>query len=984
MLYLLNELYFNMKNLPLLLLRNLFSLISPLLIIIISFSTSIAQGEATLTPASTSPWIVPCGVNEITVHLWGGGGAGGGSTSTAGGGGGGASGCYVTQTIVVSPGQSFAFSVGTGGASGTGAGGAGGSTTFGAFTAAGGGGGSAGPSGAGGNATGGCDAENGSAGGINTGGAGGDATNGGAGGAPVSGAVNGNPGLAPGGGGGGGGIKGGGNRDGGAGGNGQIVIQWIPVSAGSDTTLATCATSFNLSASATTGGELGTWSVSPAGPTIANLNNASSGVTNLTLGTSYVFTWNVSEGSSGSGCTASTDQIIVNASFPEANAGFDQSLCQTSYVMEANTPETGFTGTWSVLSGAVTIAAGDNNNPSATINSTMTSGNCATLEWSVTNGTCSNSDVVQICNPVVCNDDPCGAVALPVNAACVNTAGTTVNATFTTNPSYPGCGGSTFSGNADIDVWYSATVPADGNVNITLSNNPTGTNYFSASVYEGPNCSDLTQVGCYTTVGTGNLDIQQTNLTPGSTIWIRVWYDLGAQATFNICATESANNSDVLPGTTTVNCGSTLSFYDTGGSTGNYANDQVVQYVICPSDPNQYVQINFTLIDMASSADHIVIIDGQSPNSPIIGDEYIGSATYTASQDGCLTVIFMSNSSSTDVGWIASVTCSPTPGTNDLNANCNEQNCLGGCMRTLCGIPSTVDFTGNGYDVQELNESTNGCWSAAERCSNWFLINPESPGTLSMNMYVNNGQDQDFAIWEGFQPTLACPSLSGEEPIMCNFAGPTSQGTGFNSNLSGSNPAYEDDIVITQQDIDDGIYFIIAVQTFSSGASCPQPTVSITFGGTAGLGCSSPVVPGISLDINLLEFNAEKTRHNYNYVYWKTIAERNNDYFTLEYSSDGFKWEEIGQIPGAGNSTDVLSYSFPHYDFENSINYYRLTQTDYDGSSETFDIVSVDNRSNKRIAGAYNLIGQEVNLSTFKGIVILQYEDGTTEKIFVK
>lgn len=950
---------------------------------------SFGQGEAILTPASSSPWVVPCGVTEITVHVWGGGGAGGGGTNTSSpGGSGGGGGGYVVATIAVTPGDNIVFAIGAGGVGGTTNGTNGGNSTILGVTAFGGTGGlvNGGAVGTGGGGSGGTvtAGSNGLIGTGTNGGNGGSGGNGGAGGAGGAAGVNGSAGLTPGGGGGGAGQRNGGSEAGGSGGAGQITIQWTPVSAGTDLTLATCATSFNLSADPAISPELGTWSVSPAGPTIANMNSPTSNVTGLALGTTYTFTWTISAGTSGTGCTPSTDQIIVNAALPVANAGFDQSLCLTSYTMQANTPETGFTGTWTVLSGSVTIAAGDLNNPNATINSTMASGSCASLRWTVTNGSCSNSDVVQICNPTVCNDDPCGAIALPVNASCVNTSGTTVNATVTANPTYPGCSGNTFSSNADVDVWFSAVVPADGNINITLSNNPTGTNYLSASVYEGPSCNNLTQVGCYNAGNTGSLNIQQTNLTPGETIWIRVWYDLNAQATFNICATESTNNSNILPGNNMATCGSTLTFYDTGGSTGNYTNDQVVQYVICPSDPSQFVQLNFSSVTMASSLDHIIVLDGQSPNAPIIADFSTGSPTITASQDGCLTVIFMSNSSLTAAGWLASVTCSSTAGVNNINANCNEQNCLGGCMRTLCGIPASVTFTGSGFGIQELNESNNGCWSTGERCSNWFIVNPTSPGTLSMNMFVNNGQDQDFAVWEGYEPSLSCPSVTGEEPIMCNFAGPTSDGTGFNSNLSGTNPAYEDDIVITQQDINNGIYFIIAIQTFSSGASCPQPTVSITFGGTASLGCDSPVVPGITLDISLLEFNGEKTPYNYNHIYWKTLTERNNAYFTLEYSSDGIIWEKTAEISGAGNSSEVQAYSFNHVNYKNAINYYRLTQTDFDGTSETFDIVSIDNRTDRKIVNVYNLIGQKVNLSNVKGIVILQYEDGSTEKRYVK
>ena len=59
------------------------------------------------------------------------------------------------------------------------------------------------------------------------------------------------------------------------------------------------------------------------------------------------------------------------------------------------------------------------------------------------------------------NDNPCNAIALPVNGACVNTAGTVQNATASTIAA-PSCG------SGDADVWYTAVVPASGSLTVTL------------------------------------------------------------------------------------------------------------------------------------------------------------------------------------------------------------------------------------------------------------------------------------------------------------------------------------------------------------------------------------------------------------------------------------------------------------------------------------------------------------------------------------
>jgi hypothetical protein len=939
----------------------------------------VGQGEVILTTASVSPWTVPCGVTEITVSLWGGGGGGGdgakgtGGCSTDAGGGGGGGGAYTNVTIPVSPGDPFVFSVGAGGAAAVN----GGQTTFGAHAAD---GGRAGTS-----AVGGCSPGTGGAGGLNvfpgdsgqngsvtSSGAGGAAYFGGAGGLAVTTIVSGNNGGFPGGGGSGGYSSGGGGAgSGGNGGNGQIVIQWSQISAGVSVNLPSCQNFIEMDADAPLSGT-GTWSVTPSAGVNFNsgVNNPNASVTNLTLNTTYTFTWTISD----AGCTSSSDQIFVTASLPEANAGFNQSLCSGSYTMDANMPETGFTGTWLVVSGAVTIAPGDENNPNATINSTLAPGACAVLRWTVS-GACSNFDDVTICNPTNCQTDPCGAEPIPINGC--NGSGTLTGATVTQNPGEPGCGYNTYyQADNRIDIWYTATTDANGNLNLNL----TGGSYINAAIYTGT-CNDLSLFSCHGWNTASTLNIQETNLPPNTVVYIRVWRGLAnAGDPVTICQTASTNLGTIQPGDNTTCTGT---FYDSGGSGSNYGNNELSVWTICPDTPGSYVSVTFTFMDTEQPFDQLTIIDGDDASDPVlivaVPNFSTGSQTFTSSHEsGCLTFIFRSDQTITRQGWLASVSCVPDAAENTYPNVCNEQNCLGGCMRTLCGNPSSVPFTGNGFGIQELNENNNGCMDTGERCANWFFINPSSPGTLTMDMYVNNGQNQDFAIWEGYAPSLACPSITGEQPILCNIAPATNLGTGFNSSYSGFNTAYEDDLVITQQQIDDGIYFIMMVQTFSNGNSCPQPTVDITFGGTAGLSCENPILPPSTLDVSLLEFNAVN-KGRANYTYWLTSSERNNDFFTVQYSEDGYRWEDIAFIKGAGNSTQVNSYSFNHYDYAKGINYYRLKQTDYDGTTETFDIVSVDNRSDRYVIRTVNTLGQEVN-DNFKGIIIDQYSDGSSEK----
>ncbi len=101
----------------------------------------------------------------------------------------------------------------------------------------------------------------------------------------------------------------------------------------------------------------------------------------------------------------------------------------------------------------------------------------------------------------------------------------------------------------------------------------------------------------------------------------------------------------------------------------------------------------------------------------------------------------------------------------------------------------------------------------------------------------------------------------------------------------------------------------------------------------------------IALSIELLSFSTDCDETEVK-LRWKTAAEQNNAYFAIERSNDGIHFDEIDQVPGAGNSNNVIEYSY--IDKNNSDNnennstntYYRLKQVDIDGKSTYLGIES--------------------------------------------
>lgn len=94
------------------------------------------------------------------------------------------------------------------------------------------------------------------------------------------------------------------------------------------------------------------------------------------------------------------------------------------------------------------------------------------------------------------------------------------------------------------------------------------------------------------------------------------------------------------------------------------------------------------------------------------------------------------------------------------------------------------------------------------------------------------------------------------------------------------------------------------------------------------------------LPIELLTFKGEYTSKG-NDLKWVTASETNNDFFTLERSSDGQNFKGIAQVKGAGNSTQELSYDYIDVWAPEGINYYRLKQTDFDGKYSYSNIIAL-------------------------------------------
>lgn len=97
----------------------------------------------------------------------------------------------------------------------------------------------------------------------------------------------------------------------------------------------------------------------------------------------------------------------------------------------------------------------------------------------------------------------------------------------------------------------------------------------------------------------------------------------------------------------------------------------------------------------------------------------------------------------------------------------------------------------------------------------------------------------------------------------------------------------------------------------------------------------------VMLPIELVDFSARSSDRGVD-LNWSTYSEVNNDYFRIERSSNGKDFTPLAKINGSGTTYDIQEYTFIDQNPLPGISYYRLVQSDYDGTSENLEIVSVN------------------------------------------
>jgi hypothetical protein len=94
---------------------------------------------------------------------------------------------------------------------------------------------------------------------------------------------------------------------------------------------------------------------------------------------------------------------------------------------------------------------------------------------------------------------------------------------------------------------------------------------------------------------------------------------------------------------------------------------------------------------------------------------------------------------------------------------------------------------------------------------------------------------------------------------------------------------------------------------------------------------------------------------------WVTASEKNSATFAVEHSADGKRFVEVARVQAAGQASDRRSYSAADRTPQPGLNYYRLKQTDLDGSFTYSKVVAV--QAEGSLAQQLNVYGRPGQLS---------------------
>lgn len=385
---------------------------------------------------------------------------------------------------------------------------------------------------------------------------------------------------------------------------------------------------------------------------------------------------------------------------------------------------------------------------------------------------------VTIPPPPPANDDPCTAITLTANATCVFQEFTNASATPTSGVPAPGC--ANYSGG---DVWFQVVVPAGGAIRVTTEEREITDG--GMAVYSGATCSNLTLLECSDDVIGLMPQISVGGLTPGSTVWVRVWeYGGDETGTFGICVTipppppANDNPCDAIPLPIAENGACNFQQFTNESATGTtgvpapgcagYSGGDVWFTAVVPCSGALLVDTR----DVSVFDGGMAIYRGSCSNLSLIACDDDGSS------NGAMPRIYRNDFVPGETVWIrfwengnnnngTFEICAQAPPPPPPAATCQtaQSFCTSSTPTTVPNITGQPNTNGGGVY---------GCLLTIPNPTYYYLQIQNSGSiqiTISQTSTAGNPEDVDFVVWGPFNNLNAtCTGISASNIIDCGYS----------------------------------------------------------------------------------------------------------------------------------------------------------------------------------------------------------------------
>lgn len=516
------------------------------------------------------------------------------------------------------------------------------------------------------------------------------------------------------------------------------------------------------------------------------------------------------------------------------------------------------------------------------------------------------------------NDNCTGARAfgtIPTNGttACLNNQNTT---SATTSGVTPTGSCTSNAGTPDDDVWFSFVATTTAlELNATYDSGSSSDVYWQ--IFSGSCSASMTSLMCTDNNSGGTF----SGLTIGNTYFIRMYsYYSGDNTQYDIClsapppppANDECTGAVTAPVSSTTTCSSTVA----GTVDGAFASSQAVGSS-CWGEADDDVWYRF---QATSTSQGVNLSNVTGSTTDLYHSVYSGTCSSISAPLVCSDANTSTISGLTIGNWyyvrVYTYTstggqttdfdiCITTPPPPPVNSNCAGmvQFCSSSPV-TIPAVTNTSAELGNDY----------GCLGSQPN-PYWYYFTMTTAG--SINLDLNAPSDVDFALYGPYNTLTAASNDCGSTsaPIDCSF-----------------NPQNVESIDVASGNV--GRVYLLLVTNFAN----VNQNISLSFDNPSSSGdCACTPLP-----VELNDFKIKVTGHK-NHLSWKTLSERDNDFFLVQRSKDGVVWESLKMVEGHGNSNVVINYSY--FD-ENPlvISYYRLKQVDFNGQF-TYSEIKLVNRN---------------------------------------